>query len=324
MDQSQHLKEYLQEELIIFEQYLMESVKSTNPYIIDMSSYVLNSNGKRLRPTLVLLTARAFGKIIPETYHGAATVELLHTATLIHDDVIDKSDFRRGKHSLNAIYDNTQAVLVGDFLLSSALAESVKTKDLRIVKIISKLGQNLAEGELIQFNLASKIIINEENYFNVINKKTASLLRASLAIGAITGGADEELISRFKKIGSILGICFQIKDDIFDYYNDDVGKPTGNDIREGKITLPLIYALRKAPNHVSEKIMQIIQSRDYIEDNIDKILSFAKDYKGIDYAYKKMDLLLSEAEEIILDFKFDAEIIEYMMLFLSYLRNRSY
>ena len=140
----------------------------------------------------------------------------------------------------------------------------------------------------------------------------------------VTLSNGDVIVDRFTELGELIGLGVQLRDDIFDYYNDDVGKPTGNDIREGKITLPLIYALRKAPNHVSEKIMQIIQSRDYIEDNIDKILSFAKDYKGIDYAYKKMDLLLSEAEEIILDFKFDAEIIEYMMLFLSYLRNRSY
>lgn len=324
MDQSQLIKGFLQEELLIFDKYLRDSVKSNNHRLIDMTSYVLNSNGKRLRPTLVLLTARACGKIIPETYHGAATVELLHTATLIHDDVIDESDFRRGKRSLNAIYDNTSAILIGDFLLSTALAESVKTKNLEIVRIISELGKNLADGELSQFNLAKDIIISESDYFDVIDKKTASLLSASLAIGAITGGANEELISQFVKVGKLLGISFQLKDDIFDYYSDDVGKPTGNDIREGKVTLPLIYALNNAPKDVSDGMMEIIKTRNYSDENIQLLLRFAKDYKGVEYTYKKMDALLAESEEIISSFSFDKDIKMYMTLFLTYLRERSF
>lgn len=324
MDQSQLIKGFLHEELLIFDKYLKDSVNSDNPLLIELTSYVLNSNGKRLRPTLVLLTAKACGKIIPETYHGAVTVELLHTATLVHDDVIDKSDFRRGKQSLNALHDNTQAVLIGDYLLSTSLAESVKTKNFDIVKIISELGQNLAEGELSQFNLAKDIIISEEEYFNVIDKKTASLLRASLAIGAITGGANKELVSKFIKIGTILGLCYQIKDDIFDYYSFDVGKPTGNDIKEGKITLPLIHALKNSPDEFSAEILHIIKSRDYNEENISKILSFAIEYKGVEYSYKVMDTMLEEAEEIVSDFTFDSEIKTYMMLFLKYLRDRSY
>ncbi|HLW10012.1 MAG TPA: polyprenyl synthetase family protein [Fermentimonas sp.] len=324
MDQSQLIKGFLQEELLIFDKYLRDSVKSNNHRLIDMTSYVLNSNGKRLRPTLVLLTARACGKIIPETYHGAATVELLHTATLIHDDVIDESDFRRGKRSLNAIYDNTSAILIGDFLLSTALAESVKTKNLEIVRIISELGKNLADGELLQFNLAKDIIISESDYFDVIDKKTASLLSASLAIGAITGGANEELISQFVKVGKLLGISFQLKDDIFDYYSDDVGKPTGNDIREGKVTLPLIYALNNAPKDVSDGMMEIIKTRNYSDENIQLLLRFAKDYKGVEYTYKKMDALLAESEEIISSFSFDKDIKMYMTLFLTYLRERSF
>ncbi len=324
MDQSQLIKGFLQEELLIFNQYLNDSIKSKNPHVIDMTSYLLNSNGKRLRPTLVLLTARACGKIIPETYHGAATVELLHTATLVHDDVIDKSDFRRGKRSINAIYDNTSAVLIGDFLLSTALAESVKTKNFEIIRIISKLGQNLAEGELAQFNLARDIIINEEDYFDVIDKKTASLLRASLAIGAITGGASAETVSQFVHLGGLLGISFQIKDDIFDYFSEDVGKPTGNDIREGKITLPLIYALNNAPASVADSMMQIIKSRNYSDKNIQTLLNFAKEYKGVEYANKKMDVLLLEAEEIVSSFSLDDDIKMYMNLFITYLRDRSY
>lgn len=324
MDQSEVIKDFLREELLVFDEYMRASTNSDNPRLSRMIAYVFNSNGKRLRPTLVLLTAKACGQIIPETYHGAVTVELLHTATLVHDDVIDKSDTRRGRRSVNAVYDNTQAVLIGDYLLSTALAESVKTKDLEIVRIISELGQNLAEGELNQFSLASEIIIDEEAYFDVIDKKTASLMRASIAIGAITGGAGEEMVSRLAYMGSILGFCFQIRDDIFDYYSDNVGKPTGNDIKEGKITLPLIHALQQAPKPESEKMIRLIESRDYTKQNIDHLIAFAKQWGGVDYAYDKINTLLAEGEEIISSFPFNEDIKSLMRLFLTYLKDRSY
>jgi octaprenyl-diphosphate synthase len=324
MDQSQLIKDFLREELLLFDEYLLNSIKSDNPHITEMVNYLFRSKGKRLRPILVLLTAKACGGIIPETYHGAVTVELLHSATLIHDDVIDKSELRRGRRSVNAVYDNTQAVLIGDYLLSTALMESVKTSDLNIVRIISELGQNLSEGELNQFSLASDIIIDEKAYFDVIDKKTASLMRASIVIGAITGGADSKMISKFMRLGSILGICFQIRDDIFDYFSNNVGKPTGNDIREGKITLPLIYALRNAPHELSQVMMQIIEARDYSEENIAILLDFAKEYHGVKYAYSKMNEYLAEAETIISDFRFNDEIKTLMNLFLSYLKERKY
>ncbi|MEN6588998.1 MAG: polyprenyl synthetase family protein [Proteiniphilum sp.] len=324
MDQSQIIKDFLREELLLFDDYLRESVKSDNPRVAEMISYVFNSSGKRLRPTLVLLTAKACGRIIPETYHGAVTVELLHTATLVHDDVIDKSDIRRGKQSVNAVYDNTKAVLIGDYLLSTSLMESVKTKDLGIVSIISELGQNLAEGELNQYSLASEVVIDEDAYFDVIDKKTASLMRASITIGAITGGATKEEIAKFSRLGGLLGICFQIRDDIFDYYQTDVGKPTGNDIRDGKITLPLIYALQHSPREVSEEMRKIIITRDYTEDNITKLLDFAKEYRGVEYAFGRMNEFLEEAERIISDFTFDNGIKVLMRLFLTYLKDRIY
>ncbi len=324
MDQSQLIKDFLQEELLIFDKYLRESIKNQDPQLTEMLSYVFDANGKRLRPILVLMTAKASGRIIPETYHGAATIELLHTATLVHDDVIDRSELRRGRSSLNAVYDNTKAVLVGDYLLSTALAESVKTKNLKIVKIISELGQNLAFGELAQFSLANDVIIDEDAYLDVIDKKTASLIRASLAIGAITGGADKELFPDFLRIGTILGLSFQIKDDIFDYFKADIGKPTGKDIREGKITLPLIYSLKHAPKAESSEMMKILNSKDYSDENIDRLLTFAKKHKGIDEAYKKIDVLLKEADQIISRFDYDNEVKMYMRSFLSYFRDRTY
>ncbi|MDD4631780.1 MAG: polyprenyl synthetase family protein [Proteiniphilum sp.] len=324
MDQSQIIKDFLREELLLFDDYLREAVKSNNPRVSEMITYIFNTEGKRLRPTLVLLTAKACGHIIPETYHGAVTVELLHTATLIHDDVIDKSDMRRGKRSINAVYDNVKAVLIGDYLLSTALMESVKTNDLAIVSIMAELGQNLSEGELNQYSLASEVIVDEDAYFEVIDKKTASLMRASIVIGAITGGAEKETIDKFSKLGKLLGICFQIRDDIFDYFQADIGKPTGNDIREGKITLPLIYALQNSPDGVGEEMKQIIESREYSEENIRKLITFAKEYQGVEYAYNKMNQFLSEAEAIIADFAFDGGIKSLMQLFLTYLKERVY
>lgn len=324
MDQSQVIKDFLQEELAIFDTYLRESIRNDNPRISGIIDYIFKANGKRLRPMLVLLAAKASGQIIPETYHGAVTVELLHTATLVHDDVIDKSDVRRGRRSVNAIYDNTRAVLVGDYLLSSALEESVKTKDLDIVRIISELGKKLAEGELVQFSLAEELIIDEASYFEVIEKKTASLLCASITIGAMTGGAPPETISAFNRLGRILGVCFQIRDDIFDYYQTDVGKPTGNDIREGKVTLPLIYALQNAPENVSDEVLKIIRSRDYSDENIAAVLDFAKEYRGIECAYKKMQELLDEAETIISELSIDDQIKGLLRLFLFYLKERDH
>lgn len=324
MDQGQLINNFLRDEMLLFEEYMQASVKSDNPLINEMVSYLFNTSGKRLRPLLVLMTAKACGGIIPETYHGAVTVELLHTATLIHDDVIDKSDTRRGKRSLHAVYDNTEAVLLGDYLLSTALLESVKTKDLNIIRLISELGQNLAEGELNQISLANNIIVDEDSYFEVIDKKTASLMRASIAIGAITGGADNEMIKRFTQLGSILGISFQIRDDIFDYFKKDVGKPTGNDIREGKITLPLIYALQHAPEAISAEMMEIIKSRDYSDDNISRLLTFSKEQGGIDYAYGKVNALIENAEQMVSGFRLNEDMELLMRLFLSYLKDRRY
>lgn len=324
MDQSQIIRDFLQEELELFDIYLRESIKNDNPRISGIIDYVFKANGKRLRPMLVLLTAKACGQIIPETYHGAVTVELLHTATLVHDDVIDKSDMRRGKSSVNAVFDNTRAVLVGDYLLSTALAESVKTKDFNIVRIMSELGRSLAEGELVQYSLAEEILINEASYFEVIDKKTASLLRASVTIGAITGGAPPQTISKFGRLGGILGICFQIRDDIFDYYKIDVGKPTGNDIREGKVTLPLIYALKNAPKSLSDEVLRVIHSRDYSEENIEFVLDFAKEYQGVEYAYKKIRELLDEAEGIISELSIEDHLKDLLRILLIYLNNREY
>lgn len=324
MDYSQVIKESLHEELQQFDTYLRESIRTDNQRIQNIVNHVFKSKGKHVRPILVLLAAKSCGGITPATFHGAVTVELLHTATLIHDDVVDESKVRRDQPSVGAIFDNKRAVLCGDYFLSSALRESVKTENIEIVDIIAQLGQNLSEGELNQYSLANEMIIDEEEYFNVINEKTASLLYACTKIGAITAGADRLLIDEFGELGRLLGVCFQIRDDIFDYYKTDVGKPTGNDIREGKITLPLLHALQHAPQDESMAMKNIISQCDYSSENIEKLISFAKQYNGIDYAYAKIEELLLQAEAIINRFSIHKETKELLFMLLLYLKNRTF
>ena len=324
MDQNLIFKEILKDELEQFDVYLRDALSSSNQRIATILEHAFKVSGKRIRPVMVLLVAKAFGKITPATYYGAITVELLHTATLIHDDVIDESSMRRGQPSANAVFDNKKSVLAGDYLLSSAVLQSVKTESLEIVEIIAELGKNLSEGELNQFELAHEVIIDEHEYFEVIDKKTASLLQACTKIGAITGGADRHAIEDFGAMGRDIGLAFQIRDDIFDYYSKDVGKPTGNDIREGKITLPLIYALQHAPEEVSEKMIAVIRSKDYTAKNIEMLLNFAKTNGGIEYAEKKMDKCLKNAENIVRRASIDEDYKMILDFLFRYLRDRKY
>ncbi len=319
-----NIKKSLRKEFEQFDIYLNQALNNDNRRVADIIEHSFNKDGKRIRPMLVFLVAKACGNVTKSTYHGAVTVELLHTATLIHDDVVDESFTRRGQPSANAIFDNKRSVLAGDYVLSSALRESVKTDNFEVIAIISQLGQKLAEGELNQYSLANEIIVDEEEYFRVIELKTASLLEACAKIGAITSGADSKTVENFGKIGNILGVAFQIRDDIFDYYKADVGKPTGNDIREGKITLPLIYALKNAPEADSEKMMQIINARDFSTDNIEKLIAFAKQHGGIEYAQKTNEQLLNQAEQLLNKISVVEEYKQMFSFLMIYLKNRSF
>lgn len=324
MDPSQVIKESLRHELDQFDVYLWKALENDNKRISDIIQHTFKVDGKRIRPMLVFLVAKACGEITPATYHAAVTVELLHTATLMHDDVVDEAAVRRGQPSANAIFDNNRTVLAGDYVLSSSLVESVKTNNLEIIGIISELGKNLAEGELNQYSLANEIIIDEDEYFKVIDKKTASLLYVCAKIGAITAGADRHTIEEFGKAGRMLGIAFQIRDDIFDYYKADVGKPTGNDIREGKITLPLIYALKNTSKVASEEMMAIIRSGDFSAKNIETLLDFAKQNGGIEYAQNRLEKLLDETKQIIKNVSIDNDFRIMLELLLMYLKNRAF
>ena len=299
MDKKLLIAKPIASELEKFNSYFKESIHSNNTRIQAIIDYIMKSDGKHIRPILLLLAARACGKVNETTYHSAVTVELLHTASLIHDDVVDESLLRRGKPSVNAIYDNKMAVLSGDYFLSTALIKSILTGNMEIISSISGLGRSLAECELNQLSLAKEIILDEDEYFEVIKKKTASLLAVCMKIGALSVDAPREDVDKFEKLGEALGICFQLRDDIFDYFSDNVGKPTGNDIREGKVTLPLLFALKNADSVVSDSMKNIIEKALFSDQEVDTLINFAKDNGGIDYAYNKIDFHKKIAIDII-------------------------
>ena len=304
---------------------LYSSIRSENAQLQEMIEHMSKADGKKIRPILLLLTAKALGEVNDRTYHGAVTIELLHTATLIHDDVVDDADMRRGQPSLNSIFDNRKTVLCGDFFLSSALTQSVLTENLEIVSIISKLGKNLAEGELMQLLIAEKIIIDEEKYFDVIRKKTASLLSSCMKIGALTVDADREKVDTFAELGELIGLGVQLRDDIFDYYDDNVGKPTGNDIREGKITLPLLHAFKKTDEKEHERAMSIVESKDFTDENINYLINFAKANGGIEYTYAALEQTTDKAVQLVTDLKtISDDMKESFYSVIQYLKVRKY
>lgn len=289
MINKEKIKEPVVLELKQFQEDFVASLQSGTKYLQQAIDIILSHTGKHIRPLLVLLTAKACGQINPKTVNSAVLLELLHTATLIHDDVVDETKQRRGAPSLNAILDNRVAVLAGDYILSSALMRAIQTGDPRIVYIISNLGRDLSEGELKQLEIVEEIVLSEERYMQVIYKKTGSLLSACTEIGAISAEVSDEVIALCKQFGEYMGYCFQIKDDIFDYDRAAaIGKPTGNDIREGKVTLPLLYALRTGKPEEAEKAEQIIKKQAFTAENIDWLISFAIANGGITYAEEKM------------------------------------
>lgn len=271
-----------------FNEEFEASLRSDTRLLRSAIDHLLNATGKHIRPLLVLLAAEACGGVRENTINAAIFLELLHTATLIHDDVIDETKQRRGVPSLNAIFDNRVAVLVGDYVLSTALIRSIQTGDLRIVGIVSNLGRELSEGEIKQLETADESLIDERLYLQVIRKKTATLLSACAEIGAISAGASDETIAICRRFGELMGYSFQIKDDIFDYFKQgDIGKPTGNDIREGKVTLPLLYALRQDRKEAAP-YMRMILDKDFTDEHIEALIAYAKAKGGIAYAERRM------------------------------------
>lgn len=299
MDKRLFIAKSITEELKEFETIFARSVSSSNPRIQAIIDYMMQSDGKKIRPILLLLAAKASGEINQITYNSAITLELLHTASLIHDDVVDESLLRRGRPSMNAIYDNKVAVLAGDYYLSTALMKSVMTSNIEIISIISELGRRLAEGELNQLSLVKELILDEKEYFEVISKKTASLISVCMKVGAISTGASRADIDMYAKLGEVLGMIFQMRDDIFDYYSAEVGKPTGNDIREGKVTLPLLYALATTDAGISDTYRKIIFDKDFSDENVEKLTSFAIAEGGVEYTYGKIEDCRKQAVAMI-------------------------
>lgn len=280
--------------------FIARALVSANPLMDQAVEQYLRTKGKQIRPVLVILSARLLGEVNETTLHGAAALEMLHNASLIHDDVVDSSDTRRGFHTLNRDFDNRIAVLVGDFFVSNALQEALRTSDLRIVTAISDLGKELSIGEIDQISNARDCSLSEERYFNVIEKKTASLFMKCARIGAESAGASPEEVESIVNYAQLLGLCFQIKDDIFDYYEDaEIGKPTGNDLRENKISLPLIYAVNHAPQDEHTRLEKILCGGSLSDSEISMLTEYARTHGGIDYAYSVMHRMRREADDIL-------------------------
>ena len=258
----QFSKNLIAAELATFEQKFTQSVKSQTPLLDRIMKYIIKRKGKQLRPMFVFLSARLHGSVNESTYRAAALVELLHTATLVHDDVVDESLERRNFFSVNALWKNKIAVLVGDYLLSKGLLLSTDAGDFKHLHILSEAVKQMSEGELLQIEKARKLNLKEDIYFEIIRSKTASLLSSACAVGAWSTSQDENLTQRMKMFGEKTGIAFQIKDDLFDYGSDNVGKPTGNDLKEKKLTLPIIYTLNHIETSEKRKIIYIIKNEN--------------------------------------------------------------
>ena len=280
---------------------IRRSLATSDPLMGRVVEQYLRTKGKQIRPLLVLLSARLLGDINESTLHAAASLEMLHNATLIHDDVVDNADYRRRTPTLNKDFDNRIAVLVGDFFVSTALQEAIKTTDLKAVVSVAELGKELSLGEIDQISNARDRSIDERRYFDVISKKTASLFMKCVKMGAESVDAPESQIEALVEYARLLGLCFQIKDDIFDYYEDkEVGKPTGNDLRENKVSLPLIYAVNSTEGEESEAMRRLLLRGDLSDGEIAVLIDFAKTHGGIDYAYGVMEEMRVKADMLLM------------------------
>ena len=303
MSTFQSIQQSIAPELEMLNQRIANTLTSPNALMNQVIEGYLKSKGKQIRPIIVILSAKLLGEVNENVISAATAVELLHNATLIHDDVVDDTKLRRGQATINNIWDNHIAVLVGDFFLSSALLQAIETDDIKIIKSITNLGKLLSIGEIDQIYNARYHTLNEDAYFETIYRKTASLFVSCVEVGAFAVKASDDDTKKLSKVARLLGLCFQIKDDIFDYFNDEkIGKPTGNDLREGKITLPLLHVLlnESLPQHDE---MLALSKKEVLDTNeINILIEYAKQHGGIEYAYDTMQRLRDEAVEIISQF----------------------
>ncbi|MEM9675798.1 MAG: polyprenyl synthetase family protein [Cyclobacteriaceae bacterium] len=302
MNSIQEIQAPIRQEMADFEVKFRDSMKSNVMLLDKIMSFIVRRKGKQVRPMFVFLSAGTVGDITEATYRGAALIELLHTATLVHDDVVDDSNYRRGFFSINALWKNKIAVLVGDYLLSKGMLLSVENEDYDLLKIVSTAVREIIEGELLQAEKARRLDITEEVYYEVIRQKTASLINSCCGVGAASVGATAEVVEKMRLFGEKVGIAFQIKDDLFDYGTAEIGKPVGIDIKEKKMTLPLIYALNQASWGEKRRIIYIIKNQSEKAKKVREVIDFVKQSGGIGYATEAMHRFHEEAKQILYTF----------------------
>ena len=325
MDTLSLIKQPIETELGDFIELFNHALDHEDGLLQTVLNHIKPRAGKRMRPILILLVAKNFGQVSSVTQHAAVGLELLHTASLVHDDVVDEAAERRGQASVNADYDNKVAVLVGDYVLSTALLHVSYTHSEIIVRRLAELGRTLSDGEILQLaNIQSKKV-TEEVYYKIIERKTAALFEACAAIGAESAGATEEEVEAARLFGKNLGIVFQIRDDIFDYYDSEaeIGKPTGNDLAEGKLTLPIIYALNSTENEEMNALARKVKAHDVTREEIEKLVAFAKDNGGIEYAERRMWDFHAEAQSFIDTYVKDESVRTSLQTYLDYVIKRN-
>ena len=305
---------------VLFDSYLEHS----DPLLHEVFVQISSRKGKMMRPVLTLLVTKLLGGTVDDKcLHTAATFEYLHTASLVHDDIVDESEQRRGDESVNYSYGNKVAVLVGDYLLSNALLCASKVGDVRLIGIVSKVAQALASGEILQLDNISNQSIDESVYFDIINRKTASLFSACAEAGALIASAGQDIVEMMFQFGHAVGMCFQVRDDIFDYgSNVSIGKPTGNDMKEGKLTLPLIYALNSAGNERMFSLAQKVKRGEVVQEEIDELVHFTRLNGGIDYAAEVMNDFACKAKSILATFP-ESDVRDSLMLYVDYVIQRN-
>ncbi len=308
----------IKDEMKDFKLKLKSSISSQNSLIDTVVNYILKRKGKQIRPIFVFLTAGLNGRITDSTYRAAILIEILHTATLIHDDVVDDSNYRRGYFSINALWKSKYSVLIGDYLLSRGLELSVENKDFKFLGVLSNAVKQMSEGEITQLKKSRSLDINEETYFKIIQEKTASLFSSCCMMGAISSKATEEKIKKMHEFGLLVGKAFQIRDDLFGYLSFDTGKPSLNDFKQAKITLPLIHTLSKVDTSTKRKILKNLKKYRAI----DEIIEIVKENDGIKYSEKKMIQMIDEAYSILKNFS-DSEYKKSLIRLLNYIIKRN-
>ncbi|NCI51272.1 polyprenyl synthetase family protein [Sediminibacterium roseum] len=316
-------KQVIAEELSLFETHFKEAVKSRIALLDRIMQYIVKRKGKQMRPMFVLLSAKLGGRINDSTYRAASLVELVHTATLVHDDVVDDSMERRGFFSVNALWKNKIAILVGDYLLSKGLLLSLTNKDHEVLEILTDAFRLMAEGELLQFEKSRKLNLNEDIYYDIIKGKTASLLASACASGAATTFDDPGQVAKMKLFGEKVGMAFQVKDDLFDYGSQDVGKPTGNDIKEKKLTLPLIYTLNHSDKETRRKLIYIVKNENTNKEKVQFLIDSVQQSGGIQYATEKMMAFRDEALAILYTFP-DSDVRRALEELVRYTTDRKF